>query len=440
MWPAVLLVVAAAVGASAPGTADQPQRLVAAEQGPLEEEVEADVSFRRAAGLDDDETHVRALVEAYRSGDATVTSKLGAVVTLPEAEELDQRLELQAQLGPVLDYGLERAASFGGIHTDHERGGIAVVSFTDDPAIHAAAWQDFPMPDRIEFRRVANTLAELEGIVAELSTTRMPAEGVLINGVVLRVQENDVLVKLDALTPSARDYFALTYPGGEVELTEGPTGTLLHSIVGGSPLERRPNATQPWVKACTSAFSARDGVGNYYVLTAGHCVLPGYQVRSAWYTHHSYTVLSSTESNGTDSAMYSVPYADTSSTAGWINPVQAAAGYHDDQPGGFLCWFGDRTGTQRCGVVVSKTFTSTDFSDLRGVFTTVTEARLLDGPLAARGDSGAPVYSGDYWLYNAPPRSAFGILRAVDDYQGYLYNVYSHIRYAMTWHGVTVPR
>jgi hypothetical protein len=406
--------------------ANPPGGIAAPTEADVAKRVVADVAFRQVAGLRADPAYVRSLVEHNRLRDAPTEVVLGTVVTPEEASELRTRLALQDDVSSVVSYGLSHPESYAGLYIDPKKG-VASVLFTGDLAPHQAALSSFPMADRLVFRPARWTLADLESAAANLSR-EMPelstTLGVAVTSVGVDPEDNAVHLGVDQLTAQVETWISQQFPEGKVVAVQQSPVTPTSGVVGGG-----------WVdgpsSSCTVGFNFHDSHGTPGFFSAGHCFNAGDTVTPRALPSQHYTVYGWASGGSTDSLVVPTNPGDGTNQAGWIT-VSAAAGLNDDPPGKYICYYGAAIGTQHCGSRVNSPVTVTLYS--HGENRTIYNVREVDMGCwnqPVPGDSGSPVYSSD--------SHAYGILMGVVPTLCNAYMAYTHVQYAMSTWGVTVP-
>ena len=170
----------------------------------VENELEAWVLIRESWGLMVDRREMIALAgtrEGQLGRDA-----YSIPLTYEERTELDERGEAtrNSSVGRAV---VEEFDGYAEMFMDHQGGGMLTINFNRDLTrgeeveIRAA----FEVPDRVAFRQVEFSLAELEAVVADLELQRSRGELAAVSSVVVSPMDNAVIVGVseEGLTTSA---------------------------------------------------------------------------------------------------------------------------------------------------------------------------------------------------------------------------------------------
>jgi hypothetical protein len=405
-----------------------------------------DTSVRQAFGFRADPAYVTDMVRRSERHEAGVEELLGTPFTTDEAREMRARVALQDHAYEIEEYGQLHPDSYGGMYIDHPAGGKAVVTFTTDLAIHAAALQHaFSMPDRLIIKSVKFTDHELLAAAQAWDANSSRLGGATLSIVGLMPQHNALSITVSRITPAVRA-LASKFPTGMVELHEGVVHVGSLPVTGGSYITDTTANLD-----CTAAFSYR-ATNGYGFFTAGHCAgltagpSTHDKIRVNYPTPQTYTSYGAEWGNSccstTDSMAIPAVQGDTTNRSGFITVV-GYAGTTDDRVGTGLCEYGAYTarysypGQQVCGTVQAINPSTTDIGSGKKTYWT---RNLFNSQLCNffhQGDSGGPVYGYD--------SRAYGILHG---YVGYgcgdpaqaNTSIYSAIAYANQRWGVSEPR
>ena len=163
--------------------------------------------------------------------DPTAVTDFGVPMLPAETASLFARNELTAPVRWALDrYG--HTDEFGGLYIDHAQGGVVVVLWTTDPAVHEAALgPELRACPAVQFRQVKWSEQVLRGwqdkIGADLDwLAEIPAA---IGGVGVDVIENVVDIEVSSAAPDAADRIIAHYdaPAGMIRVESDGTGAVL---------------------------------------------------------------------------------------------------------------------------------------------------------------------------------------------------------------------
>jgi hypothetical protein len=409
-----------------PIDANPPGGVLSSAPADVDRRVQADVSFRQLVGMAADGAFVRGLIQRFIQGDLSTELVVGTVVTSQEATELRARLKLQDDVSSVISYGLAHPESYGGLYLD-PKAGVAYVLFTGDLSKHEVALASFPMRDRLVIRSVQRTQAQLDGVVASI-TNSLPsisaATGARVNSVGVDPEMNAVRLGVDSVTAQVSAWVTTRYPGGDLVAVQAGQLIPTSGVVGGGYVDGP-------VSSCTVGFNYHNSTGAPGFFSAGHCFLANDAVTPRANPTQHYHVFNWATSGSTDSLVVPTNPGDGTNVAGWI-VVSAAASLSDDPVGKVVCYYGATIATQHCGTRVGAPMTFTIYS--HGANHTVTNVRQVDmgcNNEPRGGDSGSPVYASD--------NHAYGLLSGAVATICHAYMAYTHVQYAMSTWGVSVP-
>ncbi len=192
----------------------------------LDEETREAIRVRTDYGLRRDLAWVREVAD-----DPTAVMDFGVPMLPAETASLFARNELgdmvQAALGA---YG--HTAELGGIYIDNRQGGVVVVLWTSDPAIHEAAIRaGLPACHPVQFRQVKWSEQELRGWQDRISAdfdwmSEIPAR---IESAGVDIELNVVSVTVSSAEPDAAERIVAHYdaPPGMIRVTSDGTGAAL---------------------------------------------------------------------------------------------------------------------------------------------------------------------------------------------------------------------
>ena len=170
--------------------------------------------------------------------------------------------------------------------------------------------------------------------------------------------------------------------------------------------------------SCTVGLPVRSRSGQWYVVTAGHCVFEG--GRSTW--RQSGVVLGrgtrweyggkGTEGGSAKGDIGLIKLTKKSASrvlaiTGSKVRTQKVTSVRDAKVGERVCVTAGRTGTTRCGTVVTAT-TSLTYPSPGLAARTITGLALVKGICVNPGDSGSPVYAGSTAVGIVTAKSASG--------------------------------
>jgi hypothetical protein len=192
----------------------------------LDAETREAVRFRTKDGLRRDLAWIREV-----AADPTAVTDFGVPLLPAETAALFARNELPDPVRAVLGaYG--HTEEFGGLYIDHAQGGVVVLLWTTDPAIHEAAIRpELPACHPVQFRQVRWSERELRGwsdrIGADLDwLAEIPAA---LQGVGADIQANVVDVSVSSANPRAAELIVDHYdaPAGMLRVESDGTGAAL---------------------------------------------------------------------------------------------------------------------------------------------------------------------------------------------------------------------
>jgi streptogrisin B len=194
--------------------------------------------------------------------------------------------------------------------------------------------------------------------------------------------------------------------------------------------------------SCTAGLPVRTRSGQWYVVTAGHCISEAAGARwnqsglalgtgTRWeYGGKGTEGASGTTDIGLIKITANVRIWDARSRVMVIGPRGASivkiVSAHDAKAGEKVCVTAGRTGVSRCGTVVS-TSTTLKYASPGLAARTITNLALVKGICVNPGDSGSPVYAG---------RTAVGITVAKSGSGCYMW--YTKLPALLTHFGLTV--
>jgi hypothetical protein len=192
----------------------------------LDTETREAIRFRMENGLRRDLAWIREV-----AADTTAGTEFGVPLLPAEASSLFARNDLSGPVQAVLDqYG--HTEEFGGLYTDHAQGGVVVLLWTTDPAIHEAAIRpELPACHPVQFRQVRWSERVLRGwqekIGADLDwLAEIPAA---FQGVGVDVIANIVDFEVSSAAPDATGRIIAHYdaPAGMIRVESDGTGAAL---------------------------------------------------------------------------------------------------------------------------------------------------------------------------------------------------------------------
>lgn len=201
----------------------------------LDAETREAVRLRTEYGLRRDLAWVREVAK-----DPTAVTDFGVPMLPAETASLFARNELPDPVRAALD-GYGHTDEFGGLYIDHPQGGVVVVLWTTDPAIHEAAIRpELPACHPVQFRQVRWSEGELRGwqdrIGADIDwLADVPAA---IQGIGVDVEANVVDVSVSSAVPDAAELIVGHYgaPAGMIRVDSDGTGAVL--LPGGTVVGR----------------------------------------------------------------------------------------------------------------------------------------------------------------------------------------------------------
>ena len=201
----------------------------------LDDETREAVRLRTEYGLRHDLTWIRQI-----AADPTAVLDFGVPMLPAETASLFARNNLPDPVRQVLD-GYGHADEFGGLYIDNVQGGIVVVLWTTDPAVHDAAIRPkLPPCHPVEFRLVRWSERELRGWQDRISAdmdwmTDIPAK---LTGVGADISANVVNIDVSSANPDAADLIVAHYaaPDGMIRVISDGTGA--HLLPSGTVVGR----------------------------------------------------------------------------------------------------------------------------------------------------------------------------------------------------------
>jgi hypothetical protein len=192
----------------------------------LDDETGEAVRLRTEYGLRRDLAWIRQVAT-----DPAAVLDFGVPMLPAETASLFARNDLPDPVRRVLDtYG--HADEFGGLYIDNVQGGVVVVLWTTDPAVHEAAIRPkLPACHPVEFRQVRWSERELrdwqDRISADINwMTDLPAK---LTGVGADIAANVVNIDISSANPEAADLIVAHYaaPHGMIRVSSDGTGAYL---------------------------------------------------------------------------------------------------------------------------------------------------------------------------------------------------------------------
>jgi len=244
------------------GTVPQATRAVVSEA-----DVAEGVRFRSEMGFVTDLDFINAVSRDIRS-----SWDYGVALTPTEKAEIDRRLEIGAQSGPLSRH-LRSVPTYAGGYTDQAGGHVFVIGFTDDPARHEAAIQDLlPAGATYRVRRVPHTLAELMDLQERITVERnfLAAQGISVTAIIVDEIHNQVEVGVADLDDDDVSTLEGRYGDGILSVFKSGGGILTacnsRYDCYGPPLRAGINVDQT---GCSLGFVVNQS-GVRRILTAGH--------------------------------------------------------------------------------------------------------------------------------------------------------------------------
>lgn len=250
----------------------------------LAERLEIELSFRRDFGL---ATDVAVLTQLMTNPSAYAGS-YGVALTPAELGDLQRRLEIQNQTGPVKEYA-EAQPTFAGLWRNQQRGGALSVAFAGDAANHRAEIERLaPAGSVVDVIDVKYSWAELEQTLERVERDRLTLkdQGLWIRELGIDPRPNRVEVAVEQLNDEVVNELHARF--GEaivVEQSGHPTLTGCSNRYDciGPPVRAGIAAPTNAAVPCSLGFLVHrpgapyPGVG---WLTAGHCAQT---IGATWY-------------------------------------------------------------------------------------------------------------------------------------------------------------
>lgn len=241
----------------------------------LAERLQIELNFRRDFGLSAD----LAFVTQLMADPSAYDGMYGVALTPAELADLQRRLEIQNQTGPVKDYA-EGQPTFAGLWRDQQRGGALTVAFAGDAANHDAEIQRLaPVGSVVDVIDVKYSWADLEQTLERVEAERLALkeQGLWIRELGIDPRPNRVEVAVEELSEHAVNELHARF--GEtivVEQSGHPTLTGCTNRYNciGPPVRAGIAAPTNAAIPCSLGFLVHrpgapyPGVG---WLTAGHC-------------------------------------------------------------------------------------------------------------------------------------------------------------------------
>lgn len=165
------------------------------------------------------------------AADPTSTQEFGLPMLPTETASLFARNNLPDPVRRVLDvYG--HTDEFGGLYIDNAQGGVVVVLWTTDPAVHEAAIRPkLPPCHPVEFRQVRWSEHELRGWQYRISADMdwMADIAAKVTGVGADIDDNVVDIDISSANPDAGDLIVAHFaaPHGMIRVISDGTGAHL---------------------------------------------------------------------------------------------------------------------------------------------------------------------------------------------------------------------
>lgn len=135
----------------------------------LADQLQTELNFRSNFGLNTDVAFVTQLMADPSAYDGSY----GVALTPDELIDLQRRLEIQNQTGPVKEYAAAQP-TFAGSWRDQQRGGVFVVAFAGDAASHRGTIEGLAPPGGVvEVVDVEYSWAELEETLEQVERERL---------------------------------------------------------------------------------------------------------------------------------------------------------------------------------------------------------------------------------------------------------------------------
>lgn len=432
-------------------------------------------AVRQFWGLNSDPSFV-ARVDA----DPAALKTYGVAMTAAEVSDLRSRLPIQDAASTVLEnLTPPQRSDLGSAWYDQAHGGIFHISFIRDAAKYAPDLiAKFAVRGKIAVDSAAISDAELAQAVGKVTEAIQTKPNMGIVSVGQNGERGSVEVSALAASMSAvRDAITGMHLGVPVNYTtvDRISTTNVNAFTAPPTIAGlaiwRNSTTSGVVTLCSSGYFAKDGLGNRYLFTAGHCAVNGDNTSYRWSVGHisqpvhPLSAITSRRftSNYPDDASL-IPllasdgtaevYSDTNQQAATSDYVSAVGSFGDgyDIVNAQVCNIGrglEDDGTETaytyCGPVLGNNYTDTYPAGDGFPQTTLIHTRH-SGALNRGGYSGGPVYGPTGQYVSCGALNAFacyrdraeGLISGEIVSNGVVTTIYTHIRYAMSDFGVNV--
>jgi hypothetical protein len=238
----------------------------AVSDGEVDPDLDRQIEFRRQFGLDASVTHVRSS-QALEKSEAW-----GIPLTAGEEQEMARRGRVSDGLGP-LQKAVESETGFSGIYIDQAAGGIIHIRAlpASRKRMQQLAAQLAPADSTVFVDDAMYSDAELQDLRLQIQSL-MVSRAVDISTLTVDVIANRVAVGLNPPTFDAdRTQLKGMFPGAPLTIFAEPHGTPAACTQDACWPPSRGGITLSTSFVCTSTFNAKNGAGNVFLVTAGHC-------------------------------------------------------------------------------------------------------------------------------------------------------------------------
>jgi hypothetical protein len=373
------------------------------------QQMRADMQFRASLGFPASAEYVAQLDASPAA--ATSRAAYGAVFTAAEQRELDVRNALVAAAPDVDELLSTKYRDFAGIYLDPLDGTLHVGTLDGRDDVRAAVLAAVPDASRVVFfvaSRAWSTLTALARRVTDDGTALAHA-GVEVVSVTADPKQNRVSVGVDvsgaSLADQATELVDLYGDGVVAEAAERPWSVSCLGCDTDSTPFKAGQDIYSGGSHCTAGFGVHTGDvisgKTWYQLTAGHCGGNG-----VTWDHYIYTLGTSAGHNvggNNDSERLKLSSQSQHSYNMFVNGSYVpVSGYTTSFTNGqTVCTFGEATGFEQCGNIVSASTTVT-YTLPGGGTATITDAVKMSYTYTG-GDSGGPNFS------QSSPATAMGL-------------------------------
>lgn len=348
--------------------------------------------FRANFGLTATASHVAMVAKQYASG-RDIDDRYGVPLLPDEAAEVDRRVVVQENLGPLRQLLAQDESTYGGHYIDQPNGGVVVVQLAGaaGPARDAIK-RVLPAGATLRIERVQHSAARLRALVDDITEDlgALRAEGIEVASVSHRHRDNRVLIGVTNFNEKIQQILEARYGEGLVAVVFEKVEPESHGCISTDHCAY-PMRGGVWISGCTAGFIVRRG-SNTFLTTAAHCTA---STTGGIFRHNGYGNLGGTYAsagfNGSRAEVKIIDMPDSQESnrvylgTTQVQGITAWQGVYDDNEGDLVCMRGANLGVTACGNI-SDTYVNTNISGIDYIGLRRANYSSMGG------DSGGPVF------------------------------------------------